>query len=314
MLDPNLKLRHLRCFLEVARLGSLSAAAQALNVSQPAASKTIRELEEILGTSLFSRASRRLTLTPAGRVFQQSAGSAMVELRRGQDLLRGGALERPKIAVGALPSASTDLLPRACLAFREEWPDCQIRISTGPNWLLMSQLREGDLDMVVGRMASVAVMDGLTFRQLYSEKVGAYVRADHPLLRDPSPVAALIGYPLMLPPSGAVISPVVRAFLSRQGIDNPAAAFENVSHDIGRRIVAESDVVWFISQGVVREDVDDGLLVPLSLPTELLGGPVGISMRDNADWPMEQKHLMEALVAEATRMTAGNGPFGASDQ
>jgi len=303
MIDPNLKLRHLQCFLEVARLGSLSAGAQALNVSQPAASKTIRELEDILGTQLFSRASRRLSLTSAGRMFQQSAGAAMVELRRGQDLLRGGALERPKIAIGALPSAATDLVPRACLAFRRVAPDCQVRISTGPNWLLMAQLREGDLDMVVGRMASVPVMEGLTFRQLYSEKVGAYVRQGHPLLEDPAPVGALVGYPLMLPPSGAVISPVVRAFLSRQGIDNPVAAFECVSHDVGRRIVAESDVVWFISQGVVREDVDRGLLVVLSLPTELLGGPVGMSMRDNADWPLEQKLMMEALVAEAGRRT-----------
>lgn len=303
MLDPNLKLRHLHCFLEVARLGSLSAGAQALNVSQPAASKTIRELEDILGTRLFSRASRRLTLTSAGRTFQQSAGAAIVELRRAQDLLRGGAHRRPRLAIGVLPSAATDLLPRACLAFRRELPDCKIRISTGPNWLLMAQLREGDLDMVVGRMAPVAVMEGLTFRQLYSEKVGAYVRQGHPLLADPAPVGALVGYPLMLPPSGAVISPVVRAFLSRQGIDNPIAAFECVAHDVGRRIVAESDVVWFISEGVVREDVDSGLLVGLPLPTELLGGPVGMSMRDNADWPPEQIRLMAALVAEAGRMT-----------
>ncbi len=76
MLDPRIRLRHLRCFLETARLGSLSAAADVLNVSQPAVSKTIRELEEVLGKPLFDRSHRRLTMTAVGRVFQQHAGAA----------------------------------------------------------------------------------------------------------------------------------------------------------------------------------------------------------------------------------------------
>ena len=75
MLDHRIRIRHLRCFLETARLGSLSAAADAMNVSQPAASKTIRELEEVLGKPLFDRSHRRLSLTAAGRVFQQHAGT-----------------------------------------------------------------------------------------------------------------------------------------------------------------------------------------------------------------------------------------------
>ncbi|MDO7732803.1 MAG: LysR family transcriptional regulator, partial [Paracoccaceae bacterium] len=65
MLDHRIRLRHLRCFLETAQLGSLSAAARVLRISQPAASKTIRELEDILGRALFDRAARRLSLTSA---------------------------------------------------------------------------------------------------------------------------------------------------------------------------------------------------------------------------------------------------------
>ena len=92
MLDQRIKLRHLRSFLETARLGSLSAAATDMHISQPAMSKTIKELEDILGTQLFDRSSRRLSLTQAGRVFQQHVGTGMIALRRAQQLVRAGAI------------------------------------------------------------------------------------------------------------------------------------------------------------------------------------------------------------------------------
>ena len=138
MLDPRLRLRHLHCFLSTARLGSLSAAADALNISQPAASKTIRELEGTLGTRLFDRSGRRLTLTQAGRTFQQHTGAAIVSLQRAQRLVRETPGPATRLAVGALPTASTTLLPEAALAFRAAEPDCLLRVSTGPNWLLLS--------------------------------------------------------------------------------------------------------------------------------------------------------------------------------
>lgn len=152
MLSPHLRLRHLRCFLEIARLGSLSAAAEALHVSQPAASKTIRELEEILGTALFDRSGRRLVLTAAGRIYQNHAGAAIADLERAQHLVLSPPRERPKISAGVLPTAGTGLVPRAALAFRETHPDVLLDVMTGPNWLLHSLLREGQLDIVIGRI------------------------------------------------------------------------------------------------------------------------------------------------------------------
>ena len=66
MIDPRIKLRHLVCFLEVARLKSVVNAAELLHISQPAVSKTIQELEQLLGANLFDRSKRKLFLTPFG--------------------------------------------------------------------------------------------------------------------------------------------------------------------------------------------------------------------------------------------------------
>ena len=122
MIDPRIRLRHLRCFLETAKLGSLSAAANALNVSQPAASKTLRELENILGKRLFDRSHRRLILTAEGHVFQQHAGAGMIALTRAQDLVKGTPAAFTRLSVGVLPTAATSLMPRAALNFRMSFP------------------------------------------------------------------------------------------------------------------------------------------------------------------------------------------------
>ena len=150
-MDPRLRLRHLRCFLETARLGGLSAAAEILSVSQPAASKTLRELEEILGVALFDRSARRLVLSPAGRVFQQHAGTAMRALEAAQSAVRDAPERITKLNVGVLPTVATDVLPRAALEFNRQMPHCTLQVTTGPNWLLLAQLREGTADLMVGR-------------------------------------------------------------------------------------------------------------------------------------------------------------------
>lgn len=299
MLDHRIRLRHLRCFLETARLGSLTVAAQTLNVSQPAASKTLRELEDILGLPLFDRTGRRLRLTAAGQVFQQHAGSAMIELDRAQDLVRNAPRRSTRVTVGALPTAATTLLPQAALAFRDRFPECLLRVTTGPNWLLMSQLREGALDLVVGRMAGATGMEGLTFRPLYSERIAAIVRPGHPLLGQPVPMGALADYPLILPPPGAAIAGAVRSYLARQGIAPGSQAYETVSLAFGRRVVQGSDAVWFISLGVVSVELAKGELAELTTGEDLPAGPAGISMRGDGMLTPEQAGFVKALEAVA---------------
>lgn len=303
MLSPHLRLRHLRCFLEVARRGSLSAAADALHVSQPAASKTIRELEEIVGTALFDRSGRNLVLTAAGRVYQSQAGGALAELERAQRLALDPPRERPRVRAGVLPTAATGLVPRAALAFRRGRPDVLLNVMTGPNWLLLSLLREGQLDLVVGRQPPEGNSEALTFRRLYWERVVPVVHPGHPLLRADWDYGELTRYPLMLPPEGALIAAAVRDWMHSVGIGHPEPAFENVSLAFGRDVVLHSETVWFISEGVVRPELAAGTLAVLPIRNELLGGPVGISLRAQTEPAPE----VAALIAELEHAAIGMG-------
>lgn len=304
-MDPRLRLRHLRCFLETARLGGLSAAAEELSISQPAASKTLRELEEILDVALFDRSTRRLVLSPAGRVFQQHAGSAMRALEAAQEAVRDAPERITRLNLGVLPTVATDLLPRAALKYNEEIPHCILQLTTGPNWLLLSQLREGSLDLMVGRMPDAEQMNGLTFRQLYAERVVMVVRPGHPLLAASNLPAALAKYKLMLPPAGALIAPAVRGWLVSVGLSHLEPTFETVSLAFGRKLVMNSDIVWFISKGVVADELAAGSLTTLDPESDLPAGPVGICQRANSEMTHETEAFVKLLRAMCETLEDG---------
>ncbi len=96
---------------------------------------------------------------------------------------------------------------------------CRVKIVTGDNAVLLEQLRLGDLDLVVGRLAAPEKMTGFSFEHLYSEQVVFAVRRDHPLLDLPTvPFKDLGNYPVLMPIKGSIIRPVVESYLLANGI------------------------------------------------------------------------------------------------
>lgn len=303
-LDPRLRLRHLRCFLAVASSGSVAEAAAGLHITQPAVSKTLRDLESILGADLFDRSTRRLRLNDAGRMFQGVAGGAVADLARAQATLKGLTRARTTLAVGVLPTAATDLVPRAALTFAAAHPHCVLRATTGPNELLLSQLRDARLDIVVGRMAAPDQMAGLSFEQLYAEDIVLVARPGHPLLSGAGAAADVAAFPLILPPPGAVIAQTVHSHLISIGLSHVRPLFETVSLAFGRRVVQLSDALWFISEGVVADELAQGTLVRLPLAGPMLAGPVGLSLRGDGA-PMPERDGLVAALRAAAREAGG---------
>ncbi|MEM6823630.1 MAG: LysR substrate-binding domain-containing protein [Pseudomonadota bacterium] len=293
--DDRLRLRHITTFLEIARHESVSKAALALNLSQPAASRSLRELEEILGVELFERLGRGLRLNAEGRVFQAHATTSITELMRGRTRVaaKGGAVRR--LSVGSLPTAAGALVPMAALAFRTKAPETRLSIMTGPNWLLFNLLREARLDLVVGRMPEGDRVEGLIFEQLYVEGVVLVCRPGHPVLTNPDVPAALLDYPLILPPSGAVIAATVERYLASIGLTGLKGDFETVALPVGRRITAASDALWFISRGVVEFELANRHLAAIDLKSPLLSGPVGISRLASAPVDVARTIFVECV-------------------
>jgi LysR family transcriptional regulator, pca operon transcriptional activator len=289
-MHPAIKLRHIRAFLDIAALGNLTAVARAQGITQPALSRTLAELEDLLGVALFSREARRLVLTEAGRMFRQHAALGVQALEAAVTSLRPGVGGR--LTVGVLPTVAARLFVQVALRWQELRPDAILSVITGPQLYLMQLLRAGEIDLMIGRMPAASEMAGLGFQHLYEEDVVLACRSDHPLRRA-GLSEVLRRCPLVLPPQGAIIRRAVDDYLASLGLQGLQPAIETVALPIGRGIVMGSDAVWFISQGVIREDLARGDLALLPLEARFLSGAVGITQRPDQSERQGQAHLVQ---------------------
>jgi len=305
-----LKLRHLQCLVTVAQERNLVRSAEALSLTQPAVSKTIAELEEIVGRQLLLRRRRGVELTPAAEVLVRHAVSALRGLREGMGL----AMDQPDadqllVAVGALPNMVPNLLPEAVAQLNAAHPALRVRVMSGTNSQLMTQLRQGEIDLVLGRLAQASAMADLAFEQFYSEPLLLVVRPGHPLAaRRRPPLDALAGHPLVLPVSGTLIRHTADAFLIARGLELPHRLVEATDTSFIFGLLQRSDAVWFAPQGAVEGFIARGELRRVAIDTVSTEGPVGMTVRRGAETGEGARLLIEAIRRiVGRRVAAGPG-------
>lgn len=277
IMHQGIKLRHIRAFLDIAAEGVLSAAARQQGITQPALSRTLAELEDLLAMPLFRRERRRLVLTEQGTLFRHHAIIGLQSLEAGAAALhpgRGGGT----IRVGVLPTAATQLFPRVALRFRAIAPEITLSVETGPHSYLIGLLRNGAIDIMVGRMPVPEEMAGLIFEHVYEEDVALVARRNHPL-RNLAPARLLPQVPVILPTRAALIRRVVHEYLITLNLAGMKPALETTALAVGRGILTGSDAVWFISRGVVAEELDRGEFCEIPTNVRFLSGAVGLTLR-----------------------------------
>lgn len=280
-LSSSLKLRHLEVFVEVARKMSVTQAAEALGMTQPAVTRALRELEAVCGKPLVEKHGRGIRLSSYGELFRDHAGRSLALARDGVALLRGlDEADGPLVAIGALPTAAADLVPDTLAQLRSSGAPGRFMVMSGDNRYLIDQLRRGRLDVVVGRMPAPETMAGVGFDPLYRERVAIVVARDHPLAgAGRLPPSAFEDYPVLMPSEGAVIRPLVERMFLEQGLAMPRFPVETVSSSFGRRFVLAHQAIWIISQGVVRPDLEAGTMAALPVDSGSTLGPVGLCVR-----------------------------------
>jgi len=172
----------LRAFVETADAGSLSRAAGHLGLSQPSLSGQIHRLEEQLGTVLFERHGRGVSMTPAGRTLYPRARRLLDELRATEEAVRReGASEGAVLQVGAIPTVAPYLLPSALRRFRVHHATTRVELREDYSAVLAKLLLDGTLDVVIAALPYA--FDHLETEVLGSDALVVAVPATHAAAR-----------------------------------------------------------------------------------------------------------------------------------
>ena len=219
----NINLRQFQAFVTVAQLGSFTRAARHLNLSQPALTVQIRQLEEAAGVRLFDRSTRKVLLTPVGRELAPTLERVLHEI----DVVMLHTKElashiKGTVTIGALPSISSKLLPAAIAEFQKQYPGIVVRLRDVLAQRIVRMVKEGEVDFGIGTLRMPD--PDIQFTPLLTDHLGVIFPAGHPVERRRSiTLNYLATFPLILmDPETSVRDLVDRAFESIGEVAVPA--------------------------------------------------------------------------------------------
>jgi DNA-binding transcriptional LysR family regulator len=177
-----LNARHLRAVLAVAENRSFIAAATSLRISQPALTRTIQQVETTLGVELFSRTTRQVSVTHAGKEFAALAERVLNDLSISiSNLKRQAAQPSGSIAVASVLSLANALLPELLADFGKRYPGIQIHLREGIHRDVVDDVRSGQVDFGIGYVEGLP--ETFAIEDLGVERFRVALSATHPLAR-----------------------------------------------------------------------------------------------------------------------------------
>jgi len=299
-----IRMRHIRCFLAVARAGSVTHAARQLNSSQPAVSRTLAEIEEIIGNPLFDRTGRGVALTDAGARLVRHFDIALTQIETGAAAAQTGEAGA-KVALGVLPNVTRTVSVDAVATFKESAPEIGVEVHWADVSELIARLARGELDFILGRLLSLEHLQGVTFEHLYAEDIIFVTRPDHPFasVEGPLTVQDFEAEQMIVPLAGTIIRREMDKFLAARGISAYPRQIETVSFEFTRSYLAQHRSVGVVPRGALRRELALGQLVDLGIRGEELVSSVGLTFfRDRALSP-EAALLADHVRAASQQFT-----------
>ncbi|GAA3054552.1 pca operon transcription factor PcaQ [Pseudonocardia yunnanensis] len=255
LLDGRLKIRHLVLVQTLTQHQSIVAAANALHVTQPVLTRRLRELEEILGVTLFERTSRGVTPTEFGAAFVEHSCAVLAQISQAARHLDEIAdARRGRVIVGSHLVGANLLVPRAIAAFKAQSPLVTVVTREGTPESLLLELESGQVDLIVGRLTSPPPA-GMTQRHLYHEPITAVVGAQHALAgRAAVRSEDLSEHPWILPGPETVLRRELEEYFLSRRISVPQNVVESTAFLTVRQLLIDGDFVAFLPTLIAQED------------------------------------------------------------
>jgi DNA-binding transcriptional LysR family regulator len=310
VLRSNLKLRHLQLLVALDQFRHLGRAAEFLAVTQPAVSKTLAEVERMLGMVLFERSTRGTEPTAAGISMVRFARSVLAGFERTREEMEAEASgARGRTSVGAMVVAMPVLLAHAVERLKAMSAQTTVLVEEGDLTRLLPRLRLGELDLFVGRLEPGYASPDLETEALYDEPMAAVVRPGHALLHGAPSWQALSCLPCVMPPPWASLRVKLEQQFFAHGLHPPADLVESASFLTQISFIHQRDAVAFMARGVAEHHARQGLVAVLDLAVPIALPPVGLITLRGQPMTATTGLLVDCLreVAQALRLGTQSG-------
>jgi len=272
-LKARLKTRQLLLLIALDDYRNIHRAADELHMTQPAASKQIKDLEEMLDVKLFERLPRGMEPTIYGETMIRHARMALTSLALAHDdivTLKSGLTGQ--VEVGVIMTPAMSLLPRAVARVKEEAPLLRIGVQLENSNVLLDKLQHGMLDFMIGRIFDTGDTSGLIYEELTEEPACAVVRTGHALLdRKELSLADIADRPWILPPPGSILRYRFDMMFRRAGLVPPTNSVDTTAMLVITALLQQTESLhvmplevaqYYASLNVVR-------ILPIDLPCKM---------------------------------------------
>lgn len=279
-----LRFRHLTLIRELARVGSVRAASDKLNLSQPAVSKTLSQLEELLGFALFERSAHGLTPTAQGKIALRWAEVLLSEAGHFVEEARTQKSETVFLRLGAPAVVAASSVPAVLAALAAKNHSVQVSLVEARTSELLGSLIRGELDVLLTTYNSVAMnaegAEQLHYEKFREERFVVIAPAKHPLLAMKRvDWAQLTQQQWILPPAASFTRQGIDANFVRAGVRPPSPFIESSSPTTNVRLVAQGLGISIVPAAVCGDAEHLGKIGRIKVTPASLPPPVALVCR-----------------------------------
>ncbi|MFJ4131494.1 LysR family transcriptional regulator [Pseudomonas cyclaminis] len=302
-----LKIKHLVLVDTLAKTRNMHTTAERMNLTQPAISKMLRDLEILMGFALFERQTRHMILTELGEFVARYARITLDDTHSFVDqvnkLRKGG---HGHLKVGAIFAATSVVLPEAISSIKRDRPLLSIEVIEQTSNHLLEMLEHKKLDLIIARFTDEDCQQPFTFTPLGPEPFCLVVNSRHPLCQlSEVPAETLSDWPWVMYPFNTPIRRRMERAFATFNISPPDNTVETISMQTFLQLLQSGPVMAMLPESMVQSQLQSGYLKILNTPFKVESQEYGVITRKDDSLPEPARQFVATLL-EFARLRRSN--------
>jgi len=300
-ISGRLRMRHLRLLVVLAEHGSLRKAAEIMSVTQPALSKSLREIEELVGEPLFARNPKGIYANAIGEAvirYAQLVFADLGGLHKELAALKSGNIG--DVHIGAISALTAGLVPQTVALLKALHPLLNISVVIDTSDLLLRALEQDKLDIVIARIPEDYPSENLQFAALGDEIVVPVARCDHPEMKNEAlTLATLSRYSWVIQSRPAPLRTIFHELFRKARVRAPSSTVETSSTFLALSLLKESDMISLQSLSLIDAYEKMNIIARLPISLAINMDAYGLISRKNRRPTAAMQVVADAFTQQA---------------